>query len=149
MDAVILIGIQAVGKSTFYKERFFTTHVRINLDMLKTRHRESLLLRACLDGKQSFVVDNTNVTIAERAKYVTAAKDAGFRVIGYFFRSNLKDALERNGNRLGTQSIPDMGVLSKYKRLQVPTLSEGFDRIYLVAIGEQGEFMVEEWVDEV
>jgi len=36
MEAVIFTGIQAVGKSTFYKEHFFTTHVRINLDMLKT-----------------------------------------------------------------------------------------------------------------
>ena len=40
MEAVILIGIQGAGKSTFYKDRFFNTHVRINLDMLKTRHRE-------------------------------------------------------------------------------------------------------------
>ena len=43
MEAVILIGIQGSGKSTFYRERFFDTHVRINLDMLKTRQREKLL----------------------------------------------------------------------------------------------------------
>jgi hypothetical protein len=34
MEAVILTGIQAAGKSTFYQERFSGTHVRINLDML-------------------------------------------------------------------------------------------------------------------
>ncbi|MBN1315005.1 MAG: hypothetical protein JXA42_06040 [Anaerolineales bacterium] len=38
MQAVIFIGIQATGKSTFFKERFFNTHVRISLDLLKTRN---------------------------------------------------------------------------------------------------------------
>ena len=58
MEAVILIGIQGSGKSTFCRDRFFNTHVRINLDMLKTRHREKLFLDACLAAKQPFVVDN-------------------------------------------------------------------------------------------
>jgi len=35
-DAVIFTGIQASGKSTFYKEQFSRTHIRINLDMLRT-----------------------------------------------------------------------------------------------------------------
>jgi tRNA(His) 5'-end guanylyltransferase len=34
MEAVILAGIQAAGKSTFCRERFFDSHVRINLDKL-------------------------------------------------------------------------------------------------------------------
>ncbi len=55
MEAVLFIGIQATGKSSFYLERFSRTHVRINLDMLKTRHRETLLLKACLQGKIPFV----------------------------------------------------------------------------------------------
>ena len=37
MQVVILIGIQGSGKSTFCRKRFFDTHVRINLDMLRTR----------------------------------------------------------------------------------------------------------------
>jgi predicted kinase len=36
MEAIILIGIQASGKSTFFQQQFFATHVRINLDSLKT-----------------------------------------------------------------------------------------------------------------
>jgi len=39
MEAVILIGIQGSGKSTFYRDRFFNTHVRINLNILKRRSR--------------------------------------------------------------------------------------------------------------
>ena len=37
MEAVIFVGIQGSGKSSYYKERFFRTHFRINLDMLRTR----------------------------------------------------------------------------------------------------------------
>ena len=60
MEAVILVGIQASGKTTFYRERFFETHVRLSLDMLRTRHRERLLVAACVAAQQPFVVDNTN-----------------------------------------------------------------------------------------
>jgi hypothetical protein len=39
VEAVIYIGLQGAGKSTFCRERLFHTHVRLSLDMLKTRHR--------------------------------------------------------------------------------------------------------------
>lgn len=85
MEAVVFCGIQASGKTTFYLERFFKSHVRLNLDMLKTRHRERVLLNACLETGQRFVVDNTNPTASERRRYVEPAIAAGFRVVGYFF----------------------------------------------------------------
>ncbi|HXP68284.1 MAG TPA: ATP-binding protein, partial [Candidatus Dormibacteraeota bacterium] len=83
MEAVILVGVQGAGKSTFYRERFFDTHVRINLDMLRTRKREEQLLAACLDAGQSFVVDNTNPQASDRAKYIGSARAKGFRVVAY------------------------------------------------------------------
>ena len=49
MELVVFIGIQATGKSSFYLDRFFRTHVRVNLDMLKTRNREQILVRACIE----------------------------------------------------------------------------------------------------
>jgi len=42
MELIIFIGIQATGKSEFYKRRFYNTHIRINLDMLKTRNKEKI-----------------------------------------------------------------------------------------------------------
>ncbi len=62
MEAIIFIGLQASGKSSFYKEKFIDTHIRINLDMLKTRYREKVLFDACLKAKQPLVIDNTNPT---------------------------------------------------------------------------------------
>ncbi len=71
MEAILFIGIPATGKSTFYKCYFADTHVRINLDMLKTRRREDILLQAGLKAKQRFVVDNTNPTRANRKNILT------------------------------------------------------------------------------
>jgi len=127
MEAVIFIGIQASGKSSFYRERFFNTHVRINLDMLKTAHRQQVLLDACLASKQPFVIDNTNATIAKRSKFISAAKAAGFRVVGYYLRSNLDSALSENDKRGPTARIPRVGLLGTYRELQLPDRKEGFD----------------------
>src|SRR3954465_8138871 len=110
MEAVIFCGIQASGKTTFYRERLFDTHVRISLDLLRTRRREQLLLAACLEGKQRFVIDNTNPTIAERARYVEPALNAGFTVHGFFFVADPRTAFERNRRRPGRAAIPAAGV---------------------------------------
>ncbi len=96
MEAVIFAGLQGAGKSTFYQERFFATHLCISLDMLKTRHRERRFLQTCLETRQPFVVDNTNPTRAERQVYIEAARQAGFRVIGYYFQSKIEGCKRRN-----------------------------------------------------
>ncbi len=145
MEVVILIGIQAVGKSTFYYQRFRDTHVRINLDMLRTRHREQILIDACIAAKQPFVVDNTNATIADRARYIAPAKAAHFRVVGYYFQSTLQDAFRRNRQRVTPKVIPEQGIAGTYKRLELPSLAEGFDELYSVTIGERQAFAVQEW----
>jgi predicted kinase len=143
MQAVIFCGIQGTGKSTFYLRRFFDTHVRINLDMLRTRHREWLLLTACIQAKQPFVVDNTNPTVSERARYILPAKDAEFRIIGYFFDSEVRDALARNAQREGKRRVHPAGVYGTRKRLQVPSRAEGFDEIYCARITGEGKFSVQ------
>src|SRR5438477_4916777 len=109
MEAVILVGIPGSGKSTFFRERFFDTHVRINLDMLRNRERERILIAACLQARQPFVVDNTNVQLEERARYIVPSKAAGFRVIGYYFPTELRAAIARNKSRHAGQVVPVPG----------------------------------------
>ena len=142
MEAVIFTGIQASGKSTFYRERFFDTHVRVSLDLLKTRSREQAILRACLATRQPFVVDNTNPTAADRARYLAPAKAAGFRAVGYFFDTAPGDAIRRNRAREGGAAIPVPGILGTFKRLEEPTWAEGFDALFRVRIVEEGRFEV-------
>lgn len=142
MEAIIFVGIQAAGKSTFYREHFFNTHIRINLDMLRTRHRENLLVRACVTAKQPFVVDNTNVRTAERAKYISVAKPAHFRIVGYYFDVDVRDALQRNSQRTGAHAIPVVGLLGTRKQLELPQPEEGFDVLYRVRSDLAGGFTV-------
>ncbi len=148
MEAVIFTGLQASGKSTFYKERFFDTHVRINLDMLRTRNRERLLLQACLEMKQPFVVDNTNVTAADRARYIEVARSARFRVVAYYFQPDIQGSRARNDRRSGRARVPVGAIYGTANRLQPPTWEEGFDAIYEVWT-QEGGFRVVERVREV
>lgn len=144
MEAIIFIGIPGSGKTTFFRERFFRSHVRISKDLLRTRHREQVFLRACLETRQRFVVDNTSVLAAERALYIPQARAAEFRVVGYFFQPQLKEALARNAQRSGSEVVPAAGVISKYRRLQPPQMLEGFDALFAVRIDAEMGFVVEE-----
>ena len=144
MQAIIFCGIQASGKTSFYRERYFDTHVRISLDVLHTRRRELLILAACIEGRQPFVVDNTNPTVAERARYLAPALAAGFEAIGYFFATEPGAAFERNRRRPGRAAVPAAGLSATYKRLQIPTREEGFHRLYRVGLTAVGDFHVSE-----
>lgn len=149
MEAVIFVGIQGAGKSTFCKERFFDTHIRINLDMLRTKNREKLIFEACLEAKQKFVIDKTNLTREEREKHIVSAKSFGFKVIGYYFKTDLKKAIERNDGREGKAKVPEKALLGSFKRLQIPHFEEGFDELFYVSINNENQFVVEDWKDEV
>ena len=145
MEAVIFIGVQGSGKTTFYKEHFSASHKQISGDVLRTRRRQQVLVDECLADKQPFVVDNTNFLRRGRADLIARAKAAGFRVIGYYFRSELRDALLRNSRRTG-KTIPRVAVVVTFKRLEPPLLSEGFDDLRLVEI-QGNEFVVREWCE--
>lgn len=145
MQAVILIGIQGSGKSTFCQLRFFHTHLRINLDMLKTRHREEIIFHACLEAKQPFVIDNTNPTPEDRARYIPLSKQSTFRIIGYYFHCPLAEGQRRNAQRTGKQKIPPAGIAATYNKLVVPDWQEGFDELYYVQIDDNNSFFVGEW----
>ncbi len=145
MEAILFTGIQATGKSTFYQQYFADTHIRINLDMLKTRHREDILVKACIAAKQRFVVDNTNPTVENRQKYIALAKKAEFKLIGYYFQSKLKEAIQRNSTRTGKACIPEKGIKAAYGKLQIPIFSEGFDALYYVTINSDNTFTIKEW----
>lgn len=149
MQAVIFMGLQASGKSTFYHQCLAATHLRINLDMLKTRRRETALLHWCLAYHMRFVSDNTNPTPEGRQGMIQMAKSAQFEVIGYYFRSNLEECLARNVQRTGKAMIPEGGIYGTASKLTLPRMEEGFDKLYYVALVGQ-QFIVEDWqTDEV
>jgi len=142
MELILFIGIQAAGKSTFYTRRFFDTHLRLDLDMLRTRHRERSVLQTCLATQQRLVVDNTNPTLAERAGYIAPApaRAAGFRVTGYFFEPDPRGSEQRNKAR--ARQVSPAGLFGTLKRLQRPSLDEGFGELHRVVLEPDGQFRV-------
>jgi len=148
MELLVFIGIPGAGKSTFYKSRFFDTHLRVNLDQLRTRPRETALLRTCFGAKIRCVWDGTNLSRAVRAPAIMAARGAGFRVHAFYFEPQFRSSIERNARRSGTARVPVAAIGHAAKRLQAPDWSEGFASIFSVWNGEDG-FRVREWPHEI
>ena len=142
-QAIIFIGIQASGKSTFYNRLLndgFYTH--ISLDYLHTRYKENEKLMDCLSNGKSFVVDNTNPKIEDRKKYIDKGKEYGYHIIGIFFQSIVKDCIERNEKRGG--KVPSKAIASTSNILQMPSRTEGFDELFFVEI-INNEFEITKW----
>ena len=141
-QAIILMGIQASGKSTLYRQRWADTHVRINRDMLKTLNRFEALFFACLGTSQSFVLDNTQVHEKGRRRYIALARAAGFRVEGYFFEPDVEASLRRNAGRPG--ELPEKAIRGTANKWEAPTSAEGFHALYRVEATTNQQFDVQQ-----
>ena len=138
-----MIGIQGSGKSEFCR-RFLPEIHRINLDTLKTRNNEMRAITECYEKNQDFVVDNTNPTREDRKRYIGQAKVQGYRVVGYFMQSRLKECIARNNLREGKERIPAKAIAMTSNRLELPSRTEGFDELYFVE--NDGKSMtISEW----
>lgn len=140
VECVIFVGLPGAGKSTLYRERFAATHVHVSKDLwpnaTKREARQQKLLAESLAAGSSVVIDNTNPTIAERAPLIAIARAQRARVIGYFFDVTTRAAVARNANRTGRSKVPNVAIFTVAKRLEAPTLAEGFDQLFRVAIAE-------------
>ena len=136
MEAVIFCGLQASGKTTLYRDRFLESHARIALDLLRTRARETAFLHVCIETQMAFVVDNTNPTVADRARYLRPAREAGYRVIGYLVEVDHSVAAARNLARART--VPAAGLRGVARRLVRPAPEEGFDELWHATAGPDG-----------
>jgi predicted kinase len=136
MQAVILCGLQAAGKTTLYRDRFLETHARISMDLLRTRAREAAFLRVCFETRMPFVVDNTNPTVADRARYIAPARDAGYRVLGFLV--DVDHAVAAGRNLARTRTVPAAGLRDVSRRLVRPTPEEGFDELWHATAGLDG-----------
>ena len=134
MEIIIFCGIQASGKSTFYKETFFNSHIRISMDLLNTRNKETKFIDLAFQSQSKIVIDNTNPTKDERLKYILQAKMNKYKVICYYFISTLEDSIIRNENRIGKEKISEIGIKSTFKKLEKPNFQEGFDEIYNIEL---------------
>jgi len=133
VDLVILVGLPGAGKSSLYRERFASTHVRVE---------DKRSIDAALKAGSSVVVDNTNPRRADRAPIIATARRHGARVIGYFVDVSTRAAVARNAVRTGQDKVPNVAIFTVAKRLEPPTLDEGFDELYRVTIDEDRRFQL-------
>jgi predicted kinase len=146
METIVFIGLQASGKTTFFQTYFADTHVLVSKDRLrnnKNRDRRQLkLIEAALSSGQSVVVDNTNPTVTDRASLIQLGQAYQTQIIGYFFKTHIQAAWERNQQRSGKARVPDVGLYSTAKKLVRPSYEEGFHQLFEVEIGTDKLFEV-------
>ena len=145
MELVILIGLQAAGKTTFRQRRFDRTHIVVSKDNFSNNRsparRQQLLVREALAAGKPVVVDNTNPRREDRALLIALAREFSVRAVGYFLPATVAESLERNARRVGRARVPDVGVFSTAKAFEIPSWLEGFDELYEV-VADTGEHFV-------
>ncbi|HEY9743531.1 MAG TPA: AAA family ATPase [Coleofasciculaceae cyanobacterium] len=152
MELVIFIGLQASGKSTFFHKYFSTTHEHVSKDLMRNNknpaRRQLQLIEGALQAGRSVVVDNTNPTLEDRVSLIQIGCTYEAQIIGYYFKSQVKQCLERNRQRLGKAQVPDVAIYTTIKKLVRPTYAEGFHQLFNVRITGQLAFEVCPWAED-
>lgn len=151
MELVIMIGLQASGKTTFARSRFGTTHRYVSKDLMRNNSkasRQRQLIEEALQQGLSVVVDNTNPTIEERKELIDLGRLYNAEIVGYFFAVQLKQCLERNRAREGKARVPDIAIFATLKKLARPAYAEGFTKLYYVYNKGDQNFEVSDWKEE-
>ena len=150
MTLVLLMGLQASGKTAFQKERYGAPYLVIRpngIDSFGLRCNAQAPngkeLAAALAAGCDIVVDHTNSTRNERAHYLGAAQEAGYHTIGYYFRSDFKESLARNAVRPAAERVPVQVMKATLKKFERPAWEEGFDELYYVYLDRAERFVVD------
>jgi predicted kinase len=142
MELIILIGLQAAGKSTFYRTRFAETYEHISKDLLKSsKNKNKNQKQTERTGKafleeRSVIIDNTNVTVQDRQLLVDIGRRYDATIIGYYFEPDVSGSRTRNSQREGKAQVPEKAIFITAHKLEPPSYDEGFDALYYVCIGK-------------
>ena len=140
---VVFVGLQASGKSTFFRERFAESrfaesYQHVSKDLFphnrNKNRRQEHLLRAALSAGRCVVVDNTNPTLEDRRALIGLGGEYGARIVGYFFDASVGECIRRNEVRDGKARVPDVAIYTTAKKLVTPSIEEGFDELLCVRL---------------
>lgn len=136
---ILFVGLPGSGKSTFYKNHYFNSHLRISNDLLGTKNRTNKLLEFCRETNMSFVIDNTCTTTEVRKRYLDfcSTVKSPVKKICIYFDTSIETCIERNNLREGKDRVPKTAILMKAKELEIPVLQEGFDELIVITGDEK------------
>lgn len=152
MEIVVVLGINAAGKTTYVQELVEKKYCRVNRD-----ERGGTLdgLPAIVEaefkkGKTNFVLDNTYADVESRKSIIACAKKLKLPIRCLWLDTSFEDAqynacqrmIQRTGKLLMPEDFkatkdpnlfPPVALFSYKKRFQKPTTDEGFVRVDKVA----------------
>ncbi len=154
MELIILIGLQASGKSTFYRTHFADTHEHISKDLLRAsknkNKKQAELIERAFQEQRSVVVDNTNATIQDRLTLIDLGRRYDAMIIGYYFQPDVLSSRKRNIQRTGKAQVPDIAIFVTANKFTSPSYAEGFDKLYYVSIAGDSTVENPEWeIEEI
>lgn len=137
-EIVLMCGVPGSGKSTWRADNLDATHVVVSKDRMPSSARKQARqvreIRAAIAEGRPVVVDNTNITRAERAPLLALAAELGVPCRAVVVTVPLEVARERNARRVGRAQVPDGIVRQMASRWEVPTLEEGFVDVCVVEL---------------
>ncbi len=142
MEIIILMGLQASGKSTFYRTHFATTHEHVSKDLLlqsknkNKNQKQAECIERAFQEQRSVVVDNTNATIQDRLPLIDLGHRYDAKIIGYYFQPDVLSSRKLNMQRTGKAQVPEKVIFITAHKFELPTYAEGFDTLYYVRIGK-------------
>ena len=131
-----MVGLQGSGKSTWVATHLADTHVVVSKDhwpnARRREDRQRRVVAELLASGRSVVVDNTNPSRADRAPLLALARAARVQARAVHLDVPVETCLLRNAARQGRTRVPVVGVVATARRLQPPTLDEGFAAVDVV-----------------
>ena len=135
-ELVVMVGLQAAGKSTYCRRVLGQTHVVVSKDNLRNnrrrQRRQLQLIEEALASGRSVVVDNTHASLEERAPLIELARQRGLKVRVVFLDTPMEVCDERNAGRTERERVPDVGLYSTRKKFVRPRIEEGMDEIEVI-----------------
>src|SRR5262249_45036178 len=119
--------------------------------------RQGSQIAAAFTAGRSGVVGNVNATAATPAPPIRPRRQHGAPIVGCYFpsagegggarhRPRARGRRRANRQRSGAERVPDVAIYAAAKRLEPPSLAEGFDELRVVRLRPDGGFDVTEEV---
>lgn len=133
-ELVLLVGAPASGKTTLSSVFSEKGYIIVNQDRLKTKIKCLTECRRLIEEGDSVVIDRTNPKITDREEFIRIAIESNVPVRCVYFTMDKILSMHMNLYREKkdrVKRVSDVAIHTFYKRLENPTIEEGFSSIML------------------